>query len=230
MKKSIIFYFLIIFLLGLFVFLFITKDAFLNLKEEKDLAEENLAFFVNNNPVTEIEIESYIREIIRDNFTENISMEGAREMAIEKIVKIIITNDYFDSQGIFVTEEDFENELLSLIINQPGVETEEEYFDIMAMQGFSREEVERNTIMSLKMNKLIYHLSQDVYIDEENIFQKYEQYKNNSAGGMVLPLDMVEDIIKKELSEEIAEEKIIEEVEKLVREAEIKIVKEKNSY
>jgi hypothetical protein len=230
MKKPATIFAFVLFLLTFFFFYF-----FFVLEENKFLEtikrgeeKNDIALVVNDMPVTEEKIERYIQEISRNHFEENLSSEEARELAIEKAIREVIMTTYFAQKGITISKEEFEEELLWRINRREGVETKEEYYEVMAMQGISQVEAEKDITITAKKEKLITLLMQDIEITEKELFELFsEELKKGGEDidKMLIPFGTIRDSVQEKRTREIAEEIMFNEIEQLQKEAEIEIIK-----
>ncbi len=156
--------------------------------------KENVAVIVNGIEVTEEEVEMYAEEIARDRAEENLSAEEIKELAIGKAIRVVVINDYFEKQGETITEGEIEEGLLLRVEEEPGVETIEEYFEAMAVKGISREEIEREISLVIKIVKLIDLMMED--LEEEDLRDYYEERKEEAEkqGITLRPFEKIEDI------------------------------------
>ncbi len=224
MKKFIVISVSVLLLLAFLFFLlfFVLEENKLTETLRKE-TEDNIALVVNDTPVTERELEEYIREIARDRFRENLSREEIRDLAIEKAIEAMLMDEYFKEKGVVVLGEEIEEEFLLRIKDLPGAETEEEFFEIMARQGFSREEIERDIKISIKTDKLFDLLEKNIDITEEDLLQEYERYKETER--MILSYEVVKSILERNLTRSIAEEMIADELDERRERVDVEIMK-----
>ncbi len=162
---------------------------------KQDEAEEVLiAVIVNSTPVTEKEIEMYMRTVALRRAEENLSSDRIREMATERAIREVIISDYFDEKELTVSEEEIEKELLSRINSHPEAETEEEYFEIMAMQGIDREQILKEAATTAKILKLVRIKMEET--TEEELLDYYAELAEEAKkqGIDLLPFEELEDI------------------------------------
>ncbi len=181
-----------------------------------------MAVIIDGKVITEEEVEMYMKMIIRDRAEEDLSDEEVREKAIEKATEAVFFNEYLDEKRITISEEEVEEELLLRVKNHSEVETKEEYFEIMATQGVSREEIERDINQTIKTDKLFDLLKKDVEISEEDVLQEYEHHRETS--GVILSFEVAKDMIKRRLTRTTIEEMIADELAGRKKNAEIKIL------
>ena len=221
MKKETKKYF---FLSGAFLIVVITV-AFLYYKNiEKDGVVEDVVMSVNGVLITAKDIDHYLREVSRDYFESELTPEELEEEARRTAVALVIIEEYFDKKNIHISEDELNEEIIRYVEKQPGAETKEDYFNIMEMRGYSRQEVLRNIELSLKNQKLEDLLAKDIVIDEKEIKERYEwyqQYYENEEDMEILPFEEAEELIRKELAIEKAVDIITEEINKEGEKSEI---------
>jgi len=193
-------------LFGIFL-ITIGVGFFLFYKEtENNVEHENVVLTVNGVSVISTDIEHYLREVSRDYFESKLTPEELRIEAIKAAVAIIVIEEYFNKKNIYISENEVEREIMNYVNRQPGAETKEDYFNIMEMRGYSRQEVLRNIELSLKNQKLEDILAQDIVIDEKDIIERYEwyleYYENEEVE--VLPFEDAKESIRKEIAIERA--------------------------
>lgn len=193
-------------LFGIFL-ITIGVGFFLFYKEtENNVEHENVVLTVNGVSVISTDIEHYLREVSRDYFESKLTPEELRIEAIKAAVAIIVIEEYFNKKNIYISENEVEREIMNYVNRQPGAETKEDYFNIMEMRGYSRQEVLRNIELLLKNQKLEDILAQDIVIDEKDIIERYEwyleYYENEEVE--VLPFEDAKESIRKEIAIERA--------------------------
>lgn len=206
MKKAVIIIFACLVILSGTYFYFSTKG--------NNVVEEKIIMMINDVPITEKDIEYYIKEVSRDYFEEKLNEEDLRIEAMKRAVGFIVINQYFEKKNIDITKEEIEREISSQIVNQEGIETKDEYFDFMRMRGFSREEVLRNIELFLKNNKLVQILAKDMKIDEDEVISRYNDYQEEfDEEEFLFPdIEEVKELIEKEIVVERANSIIAEEI------------------
>jgi hypothetical protein len=212
-KYLIVFGVLCVFFLG--GYFFFTKET--NLKA----GEEKIVLVVNGVEVTEKDIENYMREISRDRFEENLSYDEIRDYAIEDAIGFVVTGEYFKEKNIEISDEELDDEIREYILAEQGAETKEDFFRILERKGISRGEFLRNTILFLKNRKLTRIIAESIEVEEEDIVEKYDYYKNEFGDDNFPSYDLVKEFIEKELAHKIAFDVIVDELNDKGREAEI---------
>ncbi len=166
-------------------------------KEEVSIPakEDVIALVVNGTEITERELEDYIAEIKDENLTE----EETRELAIERAIREVILFSYFEKQGVTASEEEIEKELFSVIEETEGVETEEEYFDLVVMKGYSERKIRVELAASASMKKLTLLIAENIEVTEEEAlsFYKEEEARLEAEGveEQLLPFEEIKDIV-----------------------------------
>jgi hypothetical protein len=181
---------------------------------ESDIVED-VVMSVNGVLITERDIEHYLREVSRDYFGSNLTAEELEKEARRTAVALIVIEEYFNKKNIHISEDELEREIALYVEKQAGAETKEDYFNIMEMRGYSRQEVLRNIELSLKNRKLENLLAKDIIIDEEDVIERYEWYKQyyeNEEDMNILPFEELEELIRQELAIERAVDIITEEL------------------
>lgn len=200
-----------IFLIVIFAFVFwIYQDAV-----EKEEVTADVLMSVNGVLITKKDIDHYLREVARDYFDSNLTSEELEEEAKRTAVALVVIEEYFNKKNIHISNDELEKEIMRHVEKQPGAETKEDYFNIMEMRGYSRQEVLRNIELSLKNQKLEDLLAKDIVVDEKDIQERYEwyqQYYENEEGVEVLPFEDVKELIKRELAIEKAVDIITQEL------------------
>ncbi len=186
-------------------------------KEEK----ENVAVIVNNEIITEEELEKYIEDTIVYRAGEGLSDEEIREEAIELAVITVSDNQFFSQKGIAVSEKEVQKELDSVVSAHPDAETKEEYFEIV---GMTRRDVERSLVFHISMRKLAEIMAREIKITEEQTLDHYKELEKKFEGLPIKPFEELEDEIKERLAKARAEEIIYNELDERWEEAEIEIL------
>ena len=225
------FIFIFIPALLLFAFLFFLFFSSSREKNDADSFKEKspkgeFSFGLNNIFITEEEIEMYEREISRDREEEGLSVEEIREAAIEKAIKEVVLDRYFKEKEITVSEEEKEEWLSSRIFTEDGVETEEEYFELMARRGISRAEVERKVVIDSKRSKAFNLIIRDIEVTEEEVFDYYLQRKEEleAEGASVASFEDVKGRAEAELRLILALEQLHKEIDEKRESLEIEIL------
>jgi FKBP-type peptidyl-prolyl cis-trans isomerase (trigger factor) len=214
-------YFLV---LGIFLTVAITSVFwhYESMKEEEVIKDAVMS--VNGVLITERDIDHYLREVSRDYFESDLTPEEIEEEAKRTAVALVVIEEYFDKKNIYISEDEIEKEIMNYVEQQPGAETKEDYFNIMEMRGYSRQEVIRNIELSLKNQKLEDLLAKDIVVDDKDIQERYEwyqQYYENDEDMEILPLEEVKELIRQEIAIEKAVDIITEELNQEGERAEI---------
>jgi hypothetical protein len=189
-------------------FYFFTKGSVDFSKEE-----ENLVLTIDGKKITERDIEYYIREVSRDNFESDLSTEEIRNKAIDLAVMFVIVEKYYNKKNIHVSEEEIENQIARYMEAQPGVETKEDFFRLVEMRGYSREEFLRDTEYFLKNRKLAAIIAEGIDVSEEEVLEEYTIFKNENIDSDFLPeFEDIKEFIKNQVAFDKAIAIITEEI------------------
>jgi len=206
----------------LITFLFGCSNSDDILVEEEIGKETSVVVIVDGKNITEEEIGTHMEEVTRDRAEENLSIEEIREAAIERAIRRVTLNSHFEEIGISVSEKEIEKAISSRIIAEDGVETEEEYFDLMARHGISRTKVKRDIGMDIKIDKFYLLIVQNVEVSEEEAFDFYKELEEK--GETLRPFEEIKEEIKDHLQEFIVTEEMIRILDDLRQQAEIEIL------
>ncbi len=193
-------------------------------EEEEKEEKENVAVIVNGIEITEEDLEKYIEDTVVYRAGEDLADEEIREEAIEEAIWTILEDQYFEEKGITVSEREISEELDFIISNHPDAETEEEFFEIMLTEGFTRREIERTLMYRIRAEKLGEIMAKDIEITEEQLFEYYKELEKKFEGKPLKPFEEIKDILRENLAKSLAEETIYDEIEKRREEAEIEIM------
>ncbi len=209
-----------------FLLFFVFEENKLTETLRREVVEDDIVLVVNDTPVTERELGGYMREVSRDLFEENLSAKQIREHSIEQAIRTAIADDYFREKGITVSEEEVEEELFLYIGRHPSAETKEEYFELVAVEGFSRREIERRLLSDVRMKKLVEIMAKDIEITEEEALDYYKELEEREPeeGKVLKPLEEIEGLIKKNLAKARAREIIDDELDERREKAEVEIL------
>jgi FKBP-type peptidyl-prolyl cis-trans isomerase (trigger factor) len=192
------------------------------MKEEEVIKDAVMS--INGVLITERDIDHYLREVSRDYFESDLTPEEIEDEARRTAVALVVIEEYFDKKNIYISEDEIEKEIMNYVEQQPGAETKEDYFNIMEMRGYSRQEVMRNIELSLKNQKLEDLLAKDIVVNDKDIQERYEwyqQYYENDEDMEILPLEEVKELIRQEIAIEKAVDIITEELNQEGERAEI---------
>ncbi len=214
-KSNVKKYFLFLFIL----FLFSIASYFVFYKNFQDSKEEGkIILKVNDTSISERDIEHYFREVARNNFGEELSYDELKKQAIERAIMFVIVEEYYNKKNVFLSQDEIEEEIRKYIELQPGVETREEFFKLVEMRGYSREEFLRNTEFFMKNRKLKEIMVETIEIDESDMLEEYNKYIEDPS---LLPFEELKEYIRIGMAMEIARYIIIEEINEEERNSEI---------
>ncbi len=196
-------------------------------KHPEEEITENIAVVVNGMPITEREVEGHIRGITRDRAEEGLSDEEIREVAIEVAIKRVILEECLDEKGIVVTEAEVEEVILSYVADRLDIETKEDYFEFMAMQGLDQREVMEKTKIVIALDRLFEEMAKDIDITDEVAYQHYEQNKEiaEGEGETFPPFEKVKDFLKEELAVLYGTIAALDELDERREKAKVEILK-----
>jgi len=198
----------VLILVVLFLFSGCTSDV----KNDTDAVKDSTVVIVNEKEITEEEIEAYAREVVRDRADENLSEEEIREDAIERAIRWAAIKNYLEKKGVTASEKEVLAELSLRMLEEEGVETDEEYFDLMAKKGYSREEVERNIKMDIKIGKAFNLILQDIEVTEEEAYQYYKQLEEEGAD--LVPFEEIKETAQEDVAHIMATDQLIRDFDK----------------
>lgn len=206
-----------VFIITLF-FLFL---AFFLFKKNQENINVNV-LKINDTVFTEKEVQEAVKGVFRDWEREgkiSFSEEKAREEAIKKLRRVVVAEEYFNDKGVSLSDEEIESAYNQVVERRVGVNTKEEYFRVMSLEGFSKEELERNIIFEIKYNKRVLSLSESIEISEED-FEDYISLKDYVRAEIKLidPSfvgDVEEAVLFEEIKKAKAKELVDEEMEEL---------------
>jgi hypothetical protein len=207
MKKYILLSFLVLLLIAAGFYFFSKGD--IDFSKE----EENLVLKIDGKKITERDIEYYIREVSRDNFENNLSAEEIRSEAIDLAIMFVVVEKYYNKKNIHISQEEIESQIARYMAAQPGVETKEDFFRLVEMRGYSREEFLRDTEYFLKNRKLATIIAEGIDVSDEEALEEYTLFaKENSDKEFFPEFEDIKDIIKNQIAFDKAIEIIIEEI------------------
>ncbi len=199
----------------LIIILFIAGFYFLS-KGSIDFSknDENIVLTIDEERITERDIEYYIREVSRDNFENDLSIEEIRSEAIDLAIMFVVVEKYYNKKNIHISKEEIENQIARYMAAQPGIDTKEDFFRLVEMKGYSREEFLRDTEYFLKNRKLAAIIAEDIDVSDEEALEKYMTYeKENSDSDFFPEFEDIKDIIKGEIAFSRAIDIITEEID-----------------
>jgi len=205
---------------AVFLLLFIVFLPFFEGNNNKD----KTLLSVNGVSLKEEEIDIFVQQVARDNLDEDLTLEETREKALEKAIRRILLNRYFKKRGIDVSTKEIEDMFSYFILQTPGAETKEDFFEIMGMRGFSRSEIKEEVVIKAKERKLIDRFLKDITVLEGDIEKRYREIKEKGKeieGVDTLSYEKIKKEIKDDIAQERAKEKIIKELEEKRKSAEI---------
>lgn len=222
-RKLLIFFLVLlgVFLVGYFLF-----------SDQSTLEEEGIILTVNGKGVSTKDFERYKQEVARDKVKEeesNISRKEINIGAIERATEITVQREYLSDNNIAVSDDEIKEQLRTLAIKEPGMETTEEFLDYQARRGYLRDEIERNIEFEIGNKKLLEKYTKEMEVPQEEIEERYDNYARRLSQVLIMDteppsLEGVEEGIRKNIAKELAIKKIEEEIEKRKKEAEVIIL------
>jgi hypothetical protein len=211
----------------LFVVLIIIGSAFFFFKANETLINKEI-LSVNGEIITESQIKDTIKEVLRDygrDGISNTSEEKAREDAIEKLKRTIVVSQYLEEKKVSLSSEEIDLLYNQIISEKEGVETKKDYFQLMSLEGFTEEELERNIVIEGRYQKRIENISKGMEITEEEL-EAYGDIKNYVKDEItaIMPFfnfEVSEETLKEEIKKAKAKDFVDKEIEEKIEKAEI---------
>ncbi len=175
--------------------------------------EEKLVLTIDGKNITERDIEYYIREASRDNFESDLSLEEIRDEAIDLAIMFVVVEKYYEKKNIHISDKEIEDQITRYMAAQPGIETREDFFRLVEMKGYSREEFLRDTEYFLKNRKLAAIIAEDIDISDEEALEEYTLLVKEYGDEEFFPeFEDIKEIIKNQKAFDKAIEIITEEI------------------
>lgn len=128
----------------------------------------------------EVEEDQLIAETSVGDITEEEYIEVLKEMHGEEVLQMLINEKVFaaEAESLGISEEDIEDEI-SYLMETMGLENEQEFYEVMEMQGVRSEtELRESILQHLVMQEIT---GSDGEIDEEAIMEEYESGEEVNA-------------------------------------------------
>ncbi len=174
----------------------------------------DVALKINGVEFSRIEFQREFDSVFNEykSYGIEINKEKIKESTIDRLTEIAIVTEKIEELGIDVSKEEIQTQI-DRNIAMFGLETEEDFIDLLLGEGISQGEIDKAIDYEVKVNKLVDYFSKDFEPTEEDLREKYNSYLASMGELETMSFDEMKEELKDRAIEDFGVQKIFELIE-----------------